>query len=179
MTESSLHRLAGSPSPGAERQVQQGDPPRETVLMLVAGVAAMGGLIHVGAAVDHFDEFPLYTVVFACMAATQIVWAGLILRSPSRRLLIFGGLFNVGVIGLWVMSRTVGVPIAPSAWVPESVGVADLIETAGEVVVVLAVWSVVMAEQVPSALYAVKRIAPLLVFTLFITALYGVGAHAG
>jgi hypothetical protein len=126
-----------------------------------------------------FGEFPLYTAVFASLAATQIVWAGLLLRDPSRRLLCFGALFNLSVVGLWVASRAVGVPIAPHAWVPESIGVADLIETAGEIVVVLALWSVLMSERAGLARPVAARIAPLLVLMLFLTALYGVGAHAG
>ena len=147
--------------------------------MLVAGVAIMGGLVHIGAAVDHFGELPLYTAVFAALAATQIVWAGLVLRGPSRRVLILGAVFNVGVVGLWIASRTIGVPIAPRAWVPESAGVADLIETTGEIVVVLALWSVVMSERVRLARVISGRVAPFLVLTLCLTALYGVGAHAG
>ncbi len=59
----------------------------------------MEGLVHVGAAVDHFGELPLYTAVFASLAATQIVWAGLLLRDPSRRLLLLGALFNLSVCG--------------------------------------------------------------------------------
>ncbi len=174
--------LRAVPSPGRsrpDRQAERGYTTGETVLVLAASVAAMDGLIHIGAAVDHFAESPLYTAVFASLAATQIVWAGLVLRGPSRRVLIFGALFDLGVVGLWAASRTVGVPIAPQAWVPESVGVADLIETAGELAVVLAVWSVIMVERVALARVIAARVAPLLVFMLFLTALYGVGAHAG
>jgi hypothetical protein len=139
----------------------------------------MGGLIHVGAAVDHFGEFPLYTLVFGVLATVQIAWAAMILWRPSRRVLMFGCAFNVGVIGLWVASRTVGVPIAPRAWVPEAVGVADLVETVGEVVTVIAASSVVMAPRVRVAQLVTERIAPLLLVMLLLSALYGVGAHAG
>ena len=179
MVETSPGRLASPWSSEPGRSRKRGYTTEETVLVLVASVAIVGGLIHIGAAVDHFGELPLYTAVFASLAATQIVWAGLVLRGPSRRLLIFGALFNICVVGLWVASRTVGVPIAPRPWVPESVGIADSIETAGELVVVLSLWSVLMIECVPLARIVTARIAPLLVLVLFLTALYGVGAHAG
>jgi hypothetical protein len=139
----------------------------------------MGGLIHIGAAVDHFGEFPLYTLVFAVLATVQIVWAAMILRRPFRRVLLVGCAFNVGVIGLWVVSRTVGVPIAPRAWVPETVGVADLVETGGEVVTVIAALSVAMSSSLSFALHVTERIAPVLLTMLLLSALYGVRAHAG
>src|ERR1700726_413916 len=110
----------------------------ETVLLLVAAVAFIDGLIHIGAAVDHFGEFPLYTLVFAVLATVQMSWAAMIVWRPSRLVLLSGCAFTVSVIGLWVASRTIGVPIAPQAWVPETVGVADLVETVGEIMIVIA-----------------------------------------
>ncbi len=165
--------------PHADGAADLGRAAADMVLALVAGLAFMCGLIHVGAAVDHFDELPLYTVAFGMLAATQMLWAGAILRRPSERLLLLGGAFNLAVIGLWIVSRTAGLPIAPQAWVPETVGVADLVETVGELVVVLAVWSVALSTRSPIARRVSENIAPSLVFMLFVMALFGVGAHAG
>jgi hypothetical protein len=180
MSAIGLRRLVGldRPRPGPIPQ-RAGYTTSETVVLLVAGVAFIGGLIHIGAAVDHFGEFPLYTLVFAVLAMVQIAWAAMILWRPSRRVLLFGCAFNVGVIGLWVASRTVGVPIGPRAWVPETVGVADLVETVGEVVTVIAALSVAMSSSLPFARHVTERIAPLLLMMLFLSALYGAGAHAG
>jgi hypothetical protein len=151
----------------------------ETVLLLVAAVAFIDGLIHVGAAVDHFGEFPLYTVAFSVLATVQMAWAAVILRHPSRRVLLFGSAFSLSVIGLWVASRTVGVPVAPRAWVPEAVGVADLVETVGELATVIAVLSVVTAPRLLFAEHVRERITPVLILVLLLSVLYGVGAHAG
>src|SRR5229473_8637082 len=82
----------------------------ETVLLLAAAVAFIDGLIHIGAAVDHLGEFPLYTLVFAVLATVQMAWAAMILRRPSRLVLLSGCAFTVGVVALWVASRTIGVP---------------------------------------------------------------------
>lgn len=150
----------------------------ETVLLLVAAVAFIDGLIHVGAAVDHFGEFPLYTGAFAVLATVQMAWAAMVLRHPTRGVLFFGCAFSVGVVGLWVASRTIGVPIAPRAWVPETVGVADLVETVGEIVTVIAALSVVMSAGQPFARRVTERIAPVLMVVLLVSVLYGVGAHA-
>jgi hypothetical protein len=63
--------------------------------------------------------------------------------------------------------------------VPEAVGVADLVETVGEVVTVIAASSVAMSSSLPFARYVTERIAPVLLTMLLLSALYGVGAHAG
>ncbi len=180
MSAIGFRRLVGlGQSPPGSSDKPAGYTTRETILLLVAAVAFIGGLIHIGAAVDHFSEFPLYTLVFGLLATVQMTWAALILRGPSRRVLLFGCAFNVGVIALWGASRTIGVPLAPRAWVPEAVGVADLVETVGECVTVLAALSVVMSPRLPIARRVTERIAPVLLAMLLVSVLYGAGAHAG
>jgi uncharacterized membrane protein len=166
------------------RERSADDPPagytaRETLLLLIAAVAVTGALIHIGAAVDHFSQFPLYTLVFLLLASVQIGWAAMLVRHPSERMLQFGCAFNLAVIALWIASRTIGVPIAPRAWVPETVGVADLIETVGEGVIVIALLSLMTSARHTWAGAATRRMAPVLLFVLVISVLYGVGAHAG
>jgi hypothetical protein len=175
-----LRRLVGlgQPRPDASHEPASYTT-AETVLLLVAAVTCVAGLIHIGAAVDHYGEFPLYTLVFAAMAVIQLTWAAAILRGPSRRVLLFGCAFNVGVIALWAASRTVGVPVAPRAWVPEAVGVADLLATVDELLAVISVASVLMSTRMTIAKGVVERVAPLLLIVLLASVLYGVGAHAG
>ena len=102
---------------------------REVVLRLTAALAVICGVIHIGAGVDHFDEFALYTVVFSGLAVAQIAWAALLVWRPSTAWLTLGCALQVGIVALWVASRTTGVPIAPKAWVPEEIGIADAVET--------------------------------------------------
>jgi len=151
----------------------------ETVLVLAAALVFIGGLIHVGAAVDHFGEFPLYTLVFCLLAAGQMAWAAMLLRQPSRRVMLLGCTFQLGIVALWAISRTVGVPIAPQAWVPEEIGVADLVETIGEIASVIAVFCVVMSPHIKLARVVTGRMAPVLLAVVLISALFGAGAHAG
>lgn len=170
---------AGQPARSSAGRPTAGYTARETVLLLLAGIVVTSGLIHIGAAVDHFRQFPLYTLVFALLACTQFAWAAMILRRPSDRVLLLGCAFTVGVIALWIASRTTGVPIAPRAWVPERVGAADLIETIGESVTVIAVLVVISSERVAWARAATRRMAPVLLLVLLMSVLFGAGAHAG
>lgn len=152
---------------------------RRTVLILVAALALIGALIHVGAAVDHWAEYHLYTVVFATIAALQVLWAVLILRKGSDRILLAGCVLQLGTAALWAVSRTVGVPLAPTAWVPEGVGGPDLIETFGELATVVAVASVLLAERFELARRARRVMPGALLLVILLSALLGTGAHAG
>ena len=143
---------------------------RQTVLALVAALAFIGALIHMGAAVDHWREYHLYTLVFSCLAALQACWALLILRGASGWVLALGCILQLGVVVLWAVSRTVGVPLAP-AWTPEEIGIADLIETVGELTTVLAVLSVLLAERSSAARSAARGMPSILLCVA--------GAHAG
>jgi hypothetical protein len=151
----------------------------ETVLLLVAALTFIGGLIHVGAGIDHYGEFPLYTVVFCLLAAGQMLWAALLLHHPSRRVLLLGCAFQLGIVVLWALSRTVGVPIAPRPWVPEELGIADVVETVGEIASVVAVLCVVMSSRLTLARRVTDHIAPVLLTVVLASVLFGTGAHAG
>jgi hypothetical protein len=152
---------------------------RQTVLVLVAALAFIGALIHVGAAVDHWQEYHLYTLVFSCLAALQACWALLILRGATGRVLALGCIMQLGIVGLWAVSRTVGVPLAPTAWAPENIGIADLVETIGELTTALAALSVLLPERSSAARLGHRWMPSILLFVILISALFGTGAHAG
>jgi hypothetical protein len=179
VTSIGLRTLTGIDTGATSAPAPEPYSEERTILLLVAGLAFIGGLIHVGAAVDHWEEFHLYTLVFSCLALVQAAWATLILRGASRRVLILGCVFQLGVVALWAVSRTVGVPIAPEIWTPEEIGVADLIETIGEVVTVLAVTSLLLRDRYALARRACSLMVPLLLFMILVSALFGTGAHAG
>jgi hypothetical protein len=151
----------------------------ETVLVLAAAVAFIGALIHVGAAVDHFDEYPLYTLVFCLLAAGQAIWAAMLVSRPSRAAMLLGCAFQLGIVALWALSRTTGVPLAPRAWVPEGIGVADLVETVGEIASVVGVLCVALSPRSKLAGAATRRMAPVLLAVVLASVLFGVSAHAG
>lgn len=154
--------------------------PAATVIALMAGVSFVAGLIHIRASIDHADEFLLYTPVFALLAALQIGWAVWVTRASSRRVLLCGGALNLAIIGLWVASRTIGVPIAEQPWVPEAVGAPDLMATVAESVIVLGTACMLMALQSPVAQRVLARLAPVLLVVTFLSVLYGLGGgHAG
>jgi len=64
-----------------------------------------------------------------------VLWAILAIARPSRLLLAAGVILNVGVIAVYVVTRTVGDVIGPGAHAPEQAGFGDLLCTALEAVV--------------------------------------------
>ena len=102
--------------------------------LLCAGAAA----IHYAVIADHLEEWWAFGVFFAAMGVAQLLWAALVVASPSHLLVRVGVLGNAAIIALWIVTRTAGTLIGPDGHTPESVGVADSVATAFELGVVLA-----------------------------------------
>ena len=115
----------------------------------VAGAAlslAAGGL-HAMAGPAHVEEWWVYGVFFFGAAAAQAAY-GLVLLTQGiegwggwlavRRVVYLGGIaMTLAIISLWVVTRTVGVPVGPEAFEPEGIGVLDLSSKALEIALVL------------------------------------------
>lgn len=105
-------------------------------LLLLASAALGAALLHAAFAPGHFAETWSHGLAFAVMAWLQLALAVALVAFPSRRVFALG-LLNLGIIGLWVMSRTIGAPFGPDAWSPEDVGTPDLIATGLEALLVI------------------------------------------
>ena len=104
--------------------------------LAVLSVAA--GMIHFLVTPEHFEEYVPFGVFFLLVGAFQIVWGVLVLRSGPT-VLVTGLIVNLLVIGVWVLSRTVGVPVGPESGEPEEPGLLDGLATAFEALIVLGV----------------------------------------
>ncbi len=90
--------------------------------LLTLGAAA----IHFAVAPDHLNEYLPYGIFFACLGVAQVLLAIVIVVTPSRRLYAGALAGTLAVMGLWLMSRSTGVPIALVPWRPEAVGFPDV-----------------------------------------------------
>lgn len=106
------------------------------VAVVLALVSAGAGAIHFAVIRGHFDEYWLYGLFFVVTALVQLVWAAAVIVRPSSVLLAVGILVNAAIAGAWILTRTVGLLIGPSADEVEPVGLADALATAFEVIVV-------------------------------------------
>ena len=103
-----------------------------------AAVLILGSaLIHFAVAPEHLQAYLPYGLFFLFAGTAQAAVAlGIILR-PSRPLIVATLAGTLGLIGLWWLSRTIGLPIGPEPGRPEAVGFADIMCVALEAVSVL------------------------------------------
>jgi hypothetical protein len=102
----------------------------------LAALSLCAAVIHAAFAPTHFTETWIYGAAFLAMAWFQVILAILLLTRPKRWVYALG-LFNLAIIGLWVMSRTVGAPFGPNPWVKEDIGFPDVLSTDIEGFIVL------------------------------------------
>ena len=98
--------------------------------LLTLGAAA----IHFAVAPEHLLEYPLYGILFICLGLAQVGLSVAILVMPSRRLFAIAAAGTGTVIAVYLVSRTVGLPLAPVPWRPEPVGFPDVTATLLEAV---------------------------------------------
>lgn len=150
-------------------------------VLLTCGLAWAASLIHVQAAIDHFDEYWLYAIFFIALALAQFAWAIALRRSPRSGLLVTGAIVSVAVVALWLLSRTVGLPLGPDLHGPEPAGLLDVIATADEIAIAGLITLQLHAPAEPGGLRggraASLRGAALLLIILSSLLLAG-GAHA-
>jgi hypothetical protein len=120
-------------------------------LRLAAVMSGASAAMHVSASAGHLREWWVFAALFAATAALQLVWAACVWRRPSRSVISWGLALNLGLVAVWTLSRTRGLPVGPDAFHPEAVGPLDLQSTVDElltsalVVSTLVVWRSVLA----------------------------------
>ena len=103
-------------------------------------LSAVAGLIHVLATPEHFEEWVGYGLFFVVAAAAQGVYSiALLFNGPKRPLLITGIVGNGLIVGLYLITRTVGIPFfGPEAGEVEPVGALDVISKVVELALIAA-----------------------------------------
>lgn len=88
---------------------------------LLLGAAA----IHLLETADHFDIDPWYGWVFISIGVGQAASALMILVRRGRRLFLLTAIGNLLVVGIWILTRTFGVPFGEARGIRSTVEVAD------------------------------------------------------
>jgi hypothetical protein len=87
---------------------------------------------------DHFEESVLYGLFFLVTATSQVGYAVLLIAKPSRPLVVVGLLANAAVVGLWLITRLVAIPLGPGAGETEQFGALDILASSFEVLFLIA-----------------------------------------
>ena len=136
-------RWAKSPGDGfsdadadAHRAGRSLDHPPDALRAAAAGLA-VAAAIHATAFPEHLREFAPYGAFFASLTLAQLTLAFMLTREPDRRRVRLVALGSMSVVLLWLVSRTAGLPLAPVAWRPESIGALDVAASCAEAVTAL------------------------------------------
>lgn len=121
-------------------QVPRRTLPSATVLGGVTSCLLLGAaVVHFLQISEHFEVEPLYGWFFVALSVSQAAAAGALILWRRRSCLYFIAVGNLGVIAIWIMTRTAGVPFGSEAWIPQAVGRSDLLATFLELASVLAI----------------------------------------
>ena len=82
-------------------------------LRVATGALAVLGLVYLFAVPTQLARWPLYAAVFIGIALCEIRVAIVLNRRPSTAALLAGIWGNLTVAGLYLLSRTVGLPFGP------------------------------------------------------------------
>ena len=123
-----------------EGEVEAGPPAsvaaeRSPQIKLIVALSAAAGVIHAKAMFDHASHYWLFGVFFGLLTYVQVLWAVRVWRRPGdRRLWMAIAVASLGVVGIWLVSRTIGLPFGPWANAAEPVGIADVAASLDEIV---------------------------------------------
>jgi hypothetical protein len=109
---------------------------------IAAGTALGAGAIHLAQVAVHLEEGWIFAAFFLVVGAVQVIAALLLVRTWPVLWFWFGIAGSAAVIGVWVVSRTIGLPFGPEPGQAEALGTADAAASLSEAitVVALAVW---------------------------------------
>jgi hypothetical protein len=125
-------------------------------------------IIHAAVIRDHFEEWWAAGITFIILASLEGAAAVALLARPSRPLYLAGTWLSQVTIGLWVLSRTVGLPFGPDPFTPEPVGGPDVTATVLEAVTWVALTSLFLAK--PPPVRWRRALAPVLVVAVAVLA---------
>src|SRR5262245_36631982 len=121
---SAAHRAA--PTPNRDTAPVPPQSRAGTDQWLLAALLLGAGVIHVAMAPSHLGESAIEGAGFLAAAWVQLALGVVVLlRAPSRRLLLAVAATSVVLIAVWLVSRTAGLPFGAHAGHAESVSVVD------------------------------------------------------
>jgi hypothetical protein len=107
-----------------------------TAALAAALLSLAGGWIHFAFVSAHWRDWWAYGAFFLVSGLFQGLFAAAMLKWPNRWTALAGIAGNLAIVGMYVMSRTYGIPMGPHAGIVEKATLVDLGCTAGEIVLV-------------------------------------------
>lgn len=149
------------------------------ILTVTALASVAAGAIHVEAARTLGRGDTQTFAFFAAIAAAEIVWGLVALVRAPRVWLVLAVLGNAVVVGTWIVSRTVGLPVGEFAHEVLPVGYADVLATILGVVTIAGAATLAIRGSSPTrALASARGFALVAAIAIGLLALSGVMSQA-
>lgn len=72
----------------------------------VAFCMLSAGILHFAATPERWKAHIIFGIFFIALGIAQILYALALVRRPSRKIFLFGVLFNTGLLLLWLLTQT-------------------------------------------------------------------------
>ena len=125
-----LPRLSGRPT-------RLGGVARDDLQAALAFLLVASAGVHLAVTPAHLREFAAFGVFFVVAGLSQLAAALWCVRRASMAAVWFAAGLSAAIVLVWLMSRTIGLPIGPEAGTAEPVGLADVVSTIYEVAAVV------------------------------------------
>jgi hypothetical protein len=104
--------------------------------LAAALLSLFAGWVHLAYTSSHWRDWWAYGLFFLATGIGQALLAPVLLRWPKPWVALAGIAGNLAIVGMFVQSRTIGVPLGPHTGVAERTGVIDLATTGAEIATV-------------------------------------------
>ncbi|MEW5829060.1 MAG: hypothetical protein AB1846_09245 [Chloroflexota bacterium] len=117
-------------------------------LRVAAWSSMVASIIHAYYIFEHFEVWIVYGAFFLAATVCQFLLASLLYAiRPVHRVVLWAGILgNAAIIALWMVTRTIGIPLGPLAGEVEAMGVLDLLSKIAELVVIVCLVVVLRAK---------------------------------
>jgi hypothetical protein len=113
--------------------------PRVMLLIALSGAAAV---VDARAMFNNASHALLFAILYGLLSYAQVMWAGWLYHDPKdTRVLRPAAIASVALIGIWLVTRFVGLPFGPSAGEPSPIGIPDFVAMVDEAVLALLIFA--------------------------------------
>jgi hypothetical protein len=129
-------------------------------LYAAAALSPLAALVHLWVAPEHFEEWWGYGAFFVVAAASQLLYAPIVLLWPAPTVLLSGIAGNLAIAVMYLLTRTVGIPLfGPEAGQVEGFGFVGVCATASEVGIAVALGAALLRGVTPERRRTILLIA--------------------
>jgi hypothetical protein len=129
-------QIVSKPTPSVAPAAAGAAVRSSTLLGGAAALSLLAAWVHLAYTGTHWRDWWAYGLFFLVTGLGQGLLAAALVRWPRPWTALVGIAGNLAIVGMYVQSRTIGVPLGPHSGVAERTGAIDLATTGAEIATV-------------------------------------------